>query len=186
MKNRSAISTFLIVSVVGVLSASCATGDGDTDGGAGDGFDAAETAVIAAVAGFDSAGFTKINTEVYSTAHGASTHANVWVSNEHAGLYKELDPSQTESTHAPFPEGMTVIKEQVNADGSSADSLLVMSKFAEGYNPDDNDWWWGLFTNQTTPSNDVGVVSFCIDCHVGSDLVRTDYMLGVEADNQAE
>ncbi len=174
-------SLFLFALALGA----CATGDGDTDAGDGDGFDADEQDVIDAVATFDTAGFTKINTEVFETAHGASTHANVWVTNAHAAAYKELDPTDTASTHAEFPEGMIVIKEQVNSDGTSADRLLVMRKFGVGYNADDNDWWWGLFTNQTTPSGDIGVVSFCIDCHVSSDLVRTDYMLGVDPANHA-
>jgi hypothetical protein len=178
--------TFSSLFCCALAMGACATGTGDTDAGGGDPFEQAEQDVIDAVATYDTAGFTKINTDIIETVHGASTHANVWVTNAHADLYKELDPTDPNDARGAFPSGMIVVKEQVNADGTSADRLLVMSKFDEGYNADDNDWWWGLFTNQTTPSGDIGVVSFCIDCHVSSELVDTDYMLGVDPANHAD
>ena len=128
-RQRQISFLFSISLVVGHLT-SCGPTDASPTGiSVTDEFVAAEQAVIAAVAEFDYAGFTKINTEIFTTTHGASSHANVWVSNDHVNLYRELDPADTTSTHEEFPEGMTVIKEQVNADGTSADSLLVMSKF---------------------------------------------------------
>ena len=142
-----------------------------------------EQAVVDLVATFDTAGFTRISAEPETTQHAASPQGIVWVTSEHAAAYRELDPADATSTHAAFPVGFTAIKQQVDDAGEPVGRLLVMSKFSEGFSPDDADWWWGLFENQTELSGTAGVVSFCIDCHVGNDLTRTDYMLGVANDN---
>jgi len=187
--NRSNNYRALVLPLVLAGGLLACSDDGDTpgaDSGPAPDFAAAQADVLVKVATYDSAGFTKINDAPVETQHGLGSHANVWVTTEHADLYRELDPSDTAATHAPFPAGMIIVKEHQDAAGVAVDGILVMSKFAPGFNDADADWWWAGFQSKTEVNeNAVGVVGFCIACHKDTNnLARTDYMLGVETDNR--
>ncbi|WP_406659889.1 cytochrome P460 family protein [Methanolobus sp. ZRKC3] len=67
-----------------------------------------------------------------------------------------------EAGETTMPAESIILKEGYDSDGE-LEELVVMYK-VEGYNPDDGDWFWALYS----PEGDVsaeGKVSGCINCH---------------------
>lgn len=171
---RASTSLVLVVLVGAYACAEdpAAAGPGDTR----------ESIVIAAVEEFQTTGFARISGEPRPSQH-ATDNVVIWVSDGAASAYADIDPASTDATAPPFPEGTIIVKEHFQG-GAASGEVFVMAKREPGYNPAAGDWWWGSrvadghFTTR-------GRVSFCIDCHRGNNLARTDWVKGVQGDNRA-
>ena len=64
--------------------------------------------------------------------------------------------------------GTIVVKENIGkTDLGSLESLTVMQR-REGYDPDNNDWFWARY-KPSGELTDSGKVEFCSDCHFDAD-----------------
>jgi hypothetical protein len=53
-----------------------------------------------------------------------------------------------------------------------------MIKMPAGYDPENNDWWYGRYNETGTIEFDAGKVESCIECHKKAH--ETDYMFSKE------
>ncbi len=134
--------------------------------------------IIERVGAFDTSGeFTRVDATPFASQHQAET-VSVWVSSEGLQTYLDIDPDDTTATvPAGFPTGTIIIKEMFDATGTRS-MLTVMAKGGEGGEPTTADWWWGRFLPDGTLAEG-GSVGYCIDCHRGNQLERTDWVRGV-------
>ncbi len=86
------------------------------------------------------------------------------------------------ATAADFPAGTIVIKDMLDTMGNRA-GLTIMAKGVEGGVVETNGWWWGAYGADSSFSSG-GNIGFCITCHRGNDLERTDWVAGVAMDNR--
>ncbi len=152
------------------------TGDGD-----GDGAEIDEQAILDAIADYQST-FVLINAAPFvSGAHmGGGIDVNVWVHPDHAAQYKGIDPMNPVATI--FPEGAIVIKEHFDGEMNVVGGT-VMVKGPAGYNPDNNDWWFGMGDLLGGALEASGPdLAGCLGCH--TPVAETDYLFGVPPADQ--
>ena len=65
-----------------------------------------------------------------------------------------------------FPVCATIVKTHlVSATSDLITAVTVMVKMPAGYDPEHNDWWWGMYDKEGTTAQMSGKVQVCIDCH---------------------
>lgn len=152
------------------------TAPGSGGGGGSAGFSEAD--VVGLVANFDQEGFEKISSEPLASQH-AAPQAVVWVSSDSQAAYRAIDPGDTAATAPPFEVGTLIVKQHFDMQGVATGDLTVMAKMPAGFNADAADWWWGRFSGGELAES--GVLDYCVACHEGNGLARTDYVKGVAA-----
>ena len=75
------------------------------------------------------------------------------------------------------PVGATSVKEAFDEDENVA-NILVMTKQAPGYDPDNGDWYYEMRNADGTEILNDGRIEMCIGCHTGG--AQTDYLLGMD------
>jgi hypothetical protein len=177
MTTRFALSTLLLF----------ACGDSGDAGGAGGGTGGTdafgEADVVLAFAEYREVGFVQITDAPTTSQHQLAPRAVVWIDENAAAAYRGIDPTDAMATAAPFPVGTIVIKESRSEAGEPDGSATVMAKLDPGFNTAAGDWWWGRFGKDGSLVES-GVLGFCIDCHTGNGFADTDFVGGVEPDNQ--
>ena len=173
----------------GALLVGCGddAGSGGAGGGSGgSGGQAAsftEAEVLEAYQSFETSGFTRVTKDAATSQHGASERVIVWVNDAALEQYLAIDPEDPEGTSEAFPVGTILIKQGATEAGEPDGAATVMAKFESGFNSEAGDWWWGRFTTAGELA-DSGVVGFCISCHEGNGLERTDYLAGTPTANR--
>jgi hypothetical protein len=142
-----------------------------------------EAAILASVANGayrNSAQFLPMNGDAYPSAAAAGSSVNVWVSWSDFTDYSKIAP-ENKGSGATVQPGTLIIREVLDATGAVTKVTLMM-KGPVGYNPDLDDFWWGVTAPDGTPMVDNGVKQLgklqqCYSCH----LTRaTDgYLFGV-------
>lgn len=67
-----------------------------------------------------------------------------------------------------FPTCATIVKTHlfVGSDGAeTVTALTVMVKLPAGYDPENNDWWWGMYDSTGKNPQMTGKIEACITCH---------------------
>lgn len=123
-------------------------------------------------------GDTRI-TEVPAMSQHQGSDVVVWAQNDVAAIYRAADPANTSASVA-FPEGATIVKEQLDDQGEMY-AITVMHKGPAGYAPDSDDWFFERVEKDGTISQQ-GQVGFCITCH--SPRKPVDWVFGITAANQ--
>lgn len=182
------------VLALGVLAACGDDGSGAGGGSGGGeatssgtgGVPGPEDAVKTRFATFAAEGFTQVSRDPRETQHGNAATVLIWVSNDQVPDYKEIDPADDADTANPFPVGTMIVKQHLGEDGAPLGGATVLAKQAAGYAPETGDWLWARFGNDgaLAESGPSGDVDYCIGCHQSNDLPRTDWLRGVDADNQ--
>jgi hypothetical protein len=76
---------------------------------------------------------------------------------------------------SPYPVGARVYKPLYpDENRSECSKLVVMVKMAQGYDPQNNDWWYGVTDETGSDIYYQGRIRSCIDCH--RTAAATDYM----------
>ena len=97
--------------------------------------------------------------------------------------YLLIDPTNPDATSEPFPEGTILVKQNYDAAGAATGAATVLAKMAPGFSPDAGDWWWGRF-NEDGDLAESGAIGYCIACHQGNDLPKTDWLKGTAPENR--
>lgn len=115
--------------------------------------------------------WTKVNAErKFSEGHG-KTYVDVYVKPELADTYR--------AATGPYPQGATIVKPQYQSkDAAEPDKLTVMVKREDGYDPDNANWWYGVYSAGGTEVLDQGKIEMCIGCHVQA--ADQDYVFGMK------
>lgn len=65
-----------------------------------------------------------------------------------------------------FPVCATIVKTHlISADDETITAVTVMVKMPAGYDPEHNDWWWGVYDKDGKVAEMNGKVMVCIGCH---------------------
>lgn len=65
-----------------------------------------------------------------------------------------------------FPECAVIVKTHLmGAESETVTRVTVMVKMSAGYDPEHNDWWWGMYDKDGRVAEMSGKVSVCIACH---------------------
>jgi len=65
-----------------------------------------------------------------------------------------------------FPVCARIVKTHlVSAEDETVTAVTVMVKMPAGYDPDHNDWWWGMYNKDGKAAEMSGKVQVCIACH---------------------
>lgn len=150
-----------------------------TGGGAGFG----EDDVVEAFATFSTEGFTRITDGTLPTQHQIADSVAIWVRDAAVPQYLEIDPTDPEDTTTPFPEGTIIVKQNYDEAGDATGAATVLAKMAPGFAPESGDWWWGRFGADGELAES-GVIGYCVSCHEGNGLPRTDWVKGVAAESR--
>lgn len=104
------------------------------------------------------AAWTKVNPKPID---GHETKVNIYVDD----LSRDIYLSALGQT---FPLCATIVKTHlmVDKDGSeTVTALTVMVKMPAGFDPEHNDWWWGMYGADGKNAQMSGKVEVCIACH---------------------
>jgi hypothetical protein len=142
-----------------------------------------EQAMLSAVRAFrTSPAFVRLNQFEYTTALASKAQINVYVSSQAFAPYASIVP-ESKGSDVYVPEG-TLIVRQVKGSAGAADTLTLMYKGPEGYNPDLGDFWFGVTDLAGVPLQQAGVartgrLEECYSCHL--DRADDDFLFGVPA-----
>ena len=102
-------------------------------------------------------------------------HSNNWVS-----IYvNETAESTYRSASSPYPFCSKIVKPiYTDASGTTVFKLTVMVKLSPGYDPENADWWYGVYDASGTTVKRQGVLRDCIPCH--KQAAETDYLFSKE------
>ncbi len=65
-----------------------------------------------------------------------------------------------------FPACARIVKTHlVSAEDETITAVTVMVKMPAGFDPDHNDWWWGMYDKDGKTAEMSGKVQVCIACH---------------------
>ena len=99
---------------------------------------------------------------------GHRVYVNIYVND----LAKDIYLSASGET---FPVCAEIVKTHLlGADSDTVTALTVMVKMSAGYDPEYNDWYWGMYDMEGKVAQMSGKVQFCIDCH--QPVADTDYV----------
>lgn len=66
----------------------------------------------------------------------------------------------------PFPVCAKIVKEHlVSQNSQTVSEMTIMIKMPAGFDPEHNDWWWGLYDAAGKNAMMSGKVQVCIACH---------------------
>lgn len=85
----------------------------------------------------------------------------------------------------PYPECSVIVKAQhLSETSSTVMRITVMVKMPAGYDPQNGDWWYGMYDPNGVEAEMEGKVPVCIACHMGA--ADTDYLFAAEVLAAAE
>jgi hypothetical protein len=100
--------------------------------------------------------WTKVNPQPIK---GHEVFVNIYVDD----LAKETYLSASGAT---FPVCARIVKTHLeNANSDNITAITVMVKMPPGYDPDNHDWWWGMYDKDGRVAQMSGRVAVCIACH---------------------
>lgn len=100
--------------------------------------------------------WTKVNLEPIK---GHEVMVNIYMDD----LAKDIYLSASGET---FPVCAKIVKTHLAGDSDVATAITVMVKMPEGYDPQHNDWWWGMYDAEGKTAEMSGKVPVCIGCHL--------------------
>ena len=102
-------------------------------------------------------------------------HSDNWV-----GVYVDDVAKATYlAVTGPYPECARIVKPvYTDASGTDVQRITVMVKMSPGYDPQDNDWWYGMYDAAGKSAIKQGQLSGCIICH--RQAADTDYLFSKE------
>lgn len=104
----------------------------------------------------DYASWTKVNN---NPIQGHETWVDIYVND----LAEEIYLSASGES---FPACAKIVKTHLdNADTKDISAVTVMVKMPTGYDPEHNDWWWGMYDKTGQVAEMSGKVQVCIACH---------------------
>ena len=108
-------------------------------------------------------------------------HSNNWV-----GIYTdELAENTYRSASSPFPVCAKIVKPiYTDSTGTYIRKLTIMVKMPPGYDPENADWWYGVYDASGTRMKRQGKLMDCIPCH--KQAAETDYLFSKEVMNALE
>jgi len=102
---------------------------------------------------------------IESDAHNA--YVEIFMNRKAVSAYREVKPL--------FPVGSQLFKPLYSdPEGKNCARLVIMVKMEEGYDPDNGDWWYGVYDESGTKMAYEGRIPECISCHAMAK--ETDYM----------
>lgn len=114
--------------------------------------------------------WTKINTERFESGGHKAAWVDIYTEPQHADAYKALGGT--------MPIGFRVVKAQYKTkDATEASGLTVMGKMEAGYDPENGDWFYGVYDATGTKAIKQGKLGMCLECHDADE--DTDYLSGV-------
>lgn len=79
-----------------------------------------------------------------------------------------------DAKQGPYPEGARIVKPQFDSKSAEAPvNVTVMKKMASGYDPDNGDWYYGVYGADGSVLNE-GKLEACIQCH--TQAANQDYV----------
>jgi hypothetical protein len=173
--------TGLLLSLL--LAAACSVGTADTASETS-AIEVDDDAILSTLASFrTSPAFVRVNESSYETDLGTGALIDVYVSTHGFAPYASITP-ETSGTGAEVPEGTLIVREVKEPTGA-VKSLTLMYKGPKGYNPELNDFWFGVTDPSGAPIVEngaarLGKLTDCYGCHQAR---ATDgYLFGVPAD----
>jgi hypothetical protein len=145
-----------------------------------------DDAILSTLATFrTSPAFQKVNDTTFATGLGTGALIDVYVSQNGFAPYATIAPEAT-GTGAEVPEGTLIVREVKEPSGATK-SLTLMYKGPKGYNPELDDFWFGVTDPDGVPVQQDGVARIgkltdCYSCHLGR--AQDGYLFGVAADNR--
>ncbi len=129
--------------------------------------------------------FVHVNGESYATALGTGALIDVYVSANGFAPYASI-VAEADGSLAEVPEG-TVIVREVKEPSGAVKSLTLMYKGPPGYNPELNDFWFGVTDPAGVPvlqdgQPRTGRLADCYGCHLTR--VRDGHLFGVPGANR--
>jgi len=108
-------------------------------------------------------------------------HSNNWV-----GIYvNELAKETYLSSGSPYQVCAKIVKPvYTDSRGKVVIKLTIMVKMAPGYDPENANWWYGVYGASGTDMWDEGKLPDCIICH--KQATETDYLFSKEVTGAAE
>jgi hypothetical protein len=102
-------------------------------------------------------------------------HSNNWV-----GIYVDQLAKETYlAATGPYPECARIVKPvYTDATGTEVQRLTIMVKMPSGYDPEDADWWYGMYDASGASAIMQGKLAGCIICH--RQAADTDYLFSKE------
>jgi len=145
-----------------------------------------DRAILSTLASFrTSPAFQHVNRDSYETALGTGASIDLYVSSNGFAPYATIVP-EADGSGAEVPEGTLIVREVKEASGA-VKSLTLMYKGPRGYNPDLDDFWFGVTDPAGVPVQQdgkprVGKLTDCYSCHLAR--AQDGYLFGVSADNR--
>ena len=104
----------------------------------------------------DYASWTKVNPK---PIQGHETFVNIYVDDAAKDIYLS-------ASGGVFPVCARIVKTHlVSAEDETITAVTVMIKMPAGFDPDHNDWWWGMYDKDGKTAEMSGKVQVCIACH---------------------
>jgi len=102
-------------------------------------------------------------------------HSGNWV-----GIYvDDLAKKTYLAATGPYPECARIVKPiYTEASGTEVQRLTIMVKMASGYDPEDADWWYGMYDASGKSAIMEGKLAGCIICQ--RQAAATDYLFSKE------
>jgi hypothetical protein len=102
-------------------------------------------------------------------------HSNNWV-----GIYtNELAEKTYRSASSPYQTCAKIVKPiYTDSTGQNIRKLTIMVKMPPGYDPENADWWYGVYDASGTKMKRRGKLMDCIPCH--KQAAETDYLFSKE------
>lgn len=111
------------------------------------------------------AAWTKVNPKPIK---GHEVFVNIYVND----LARDIYLSASGET---FPECAMIVKPHLeSADSNKVTAITVMVKMPAGFDPENNDWWWGMYDKDGKVAEMSGKVPVCVACH--KPVAATDYV----------
>ena len=109
--------------------------------------------------------WTKVNPK---PIQGHETFVNIYVDDAAKDIYLS-------ASGRTFPVCSRVVKTHlVGAEDETITAVTVMVKMPTGFDPEHNDWWWGMYDKDGEVAEMSGKVAVCIACH--QPVVDADYV----------
>ena len=104
----------------------------------------------------DYSSWTKVNPK---PVKGHEVFVNIYVND----LAQDIYLSASGDT---FPRCAMIVKPHLEgADSETVTAITVMVKMPDGYDSENNDWWWGMYDKEGRVAEMSGKVPVCIACH---------------------